>query len=41
LPTLGLFALANEPGEQLYRAVGMSVAGTQVEWSKPLREAGR
>jgi ribosomal protein S18 acetylase RimI-like enzyme len=36
LPTLGLFALANEPGEQLYRAVGMSVAGTQVEWSKPL-----
>jgi ribosomal protein S18 acetylase RimI-like enzyme len=41
LPTLGLFALANEPGEQLYRAVGMSVAGTQVEWSKPLSEARR
>jgi ribosomal protein S18 acetylase RimI-like enzyme len=41
LPTLGLFALANEPGEQLYRAVGMSVAGTQVEWSKPLSEPGR
>jgi GNAT superfamily N-acetyltransferase len=36
LPTLGLFALADEPGEQLYRAVGMTVAGTQIEWSKPL-----
>lgn len=36
LPALGLFALANEPGEQLYRALGMSVAGTQIEWSKPL-----
>ena len=37
LPTLCLFALADEPGEQLYRALGMTIAGTQVEWSKPLR----
>ena len=40
-PALCLFALANEPGEQLYRAVGMSVAGTQVEWSRPLGEPPR
>ena len=36
LPTLCLFALADEPGELLYRAVGMRIAGTQIEWSKPL-----
>jgi ribosomal protein S18 acetylase RimI-like enzyme len=36
LPTLCLFALADQHGELLYRAVGMSIAGTQVEWSKPL-----
>jgi ribosomal protein S18 acetylase RimI-like enzyme len=36
LPTLGLFALAEEPGERLYRSVGMRVAGTQIEWSKAL-----
>lgn len=41
LPTLSLFALADEPGEQLYRAVGMRAAGTQVEWSRPLREPPR
>ena len=36
LPTLGLFAVAGEDGELLYRAVGMSIAGTQVEWSRQL-----
>ena len=36
LPNLCLFALAGQTGERLYRALGMSIAGTQVEWSKPL-----
>jgi ribosomal protein S18 acetylase RimI-like enzyme len=41
LPTLCLFALAGEPGELLYRAVGMRIAGTQVEWSRPLERQSR
>ena len=41
LPTLCLFALADEPGELLYRAVGMRVAGTQIEWSRPLEARSR
>ena len=41
LASLCLFAVADEPGELLYRAVGMSIAGTQVEWSKTLRQQAR
>lgn len=32
-----VFAVRGNAGERLYRACGMRVAGTVVEWSKPLR----
>lgn len=39
LPYQCLLAVSGEAGEQLYRAAGMQVIGSQVEWSKALGEA--
>jgi ribosomal protein S18 acetylase RimI-like enzyme len=39
LPCQCVLAVSGEAGEQLYRAAGMKVIGSQFEWSKPLARA--
>jgi GNAT superfamily N-acetyltransferase len=38
---IGVFAVRDEPGDRLYRSLGMREVGVQVEWARPLHRPAR